>query len=57
MPWFALHDMHEQDLRAFYRFVRYLGPAGGPGARVRAARADAERAVRAISGGPQMSAA
>jgi hypothetical protein len=30
MPWFALHDMHEEDLRAFYRFVRYLGPAGGP---------------------------
>ena len=30
MPWFALQDMHEQDLRAFYRFVRYLGPAGGP---------------------------
>lgn len=30
MPWFALHDMSEQDLRAFYRFVRHLGPAGGP---------------------------
>ncbi len=28
MPWFALHDMTEQDLRAFYRFVRSLGPAG-----------------------------
>jgi mono/diheme cytochrome c family protein len=30
MPWFALHDMTEQDLRAIYRFVKYLGPAGGP---------------------------
>jgi len=28
MPWFALHHMTEQDLRAFYRFVRSLGPAG-----------------------------
>ena len=30
MPWFALHDLSEQDLRAFYRFVRHLGPAGQP---------------------------
>jgi len=30
MPWFALHDMTEQDLRAFYRFVRQLGPVGAP---------------------------
>lgn len=30
MPWFALHDMSEQDLRAFHRFVRSLGPAGAP---------------------------
>lgn len=30
MPWFALRDMSEQDLRAFYRFVRSLGPAGVP---------------------------
>lgn len=30
MPWFALHDMSEADLRAFYRFVRSLGPAGAP---------------------------
>ena len=30
MPWFALHDMQEQDLRAFYRFVRQLGPVGNP---------------------------
>jgi mono/diheme cytochrome c family protein len=28
MPWFALHAMTEQDLRAVYRFIRYLGPAG-----------------------------
>ena len=30
MPWFALHDMTEQDLRAFHRFVRQLGPVGSP---------------------------
>lgn len=30
MPWFALHDMTEQDLRALYRFVRQLGPVGTP---------------------------
>ena len=30
MPWFALRDMQEQDLRAFYRFVRQLGPVGNP---------------------------
>lgn len=30
MPWFALRDMTVQDLRAIYRFTRYLGPAGEP---------------------------
>lgn len=30
MPWFALHDMTEQDLRALYRYVKHLGPAGAP---------------------------
>jgi mono/diheme cytochrome c family protein len=30
MPWFTLHDMTEQDLRAIYRFIRFLGPAGKP---------------------------
>jgi mono/diheme cytochrome c family protein len=30
MPWFSLNEMHEEDLRAFYRFVRFLAPAGGP---------------------------
>ncbi|MBX5462737.1 MAG: cytochrome C [Steroidobacteraceae bacterium] len=30
MPWFNLRDMSEQDLRALYRFVRHLGPAGEP---------------------------
>ena len=30
MPWFALHDMTEQDLKAIYHFVRALGPAGEP---------------------------
>lgn len=28
MPWFALHDMSTQDLRAIYRFTKQLGPAG-----------------------------
>lgn len=30
MPWFTLHDLSEQDLRSFHRFVRSLGPAGAP---------------------------
>ena len=30
MPWFNLHAMSEDDLRAIHRFVRHLGPAGGP---------------------------
>ena len=28
MPWFVLHDMTEQDLRAIYKYVNALGPAG-----------------------------
>ena len=30
MPWFTLHEMTKSDLRAMYRFVRHLGPAGQP---------------------------
>jgi len=30
MPWFALREMTDQDLRAIYRFIRNLGPAGEP---------------------------
>jgi mono/diheme cytochrome c family protein len=30
MPWFNLHDMTGADLRAMYRYIRYLGPAGKP---------------------------
>jgi len=30
MPWFMLRDMSDDDLRAIYRFVRSLGPAGTP---------------------------
>lgn len=30
MPWFALRDMSEADLRATYRYIRSLGPAGNP---------------------------
>jgi hypothetical protein len=29
MPWFALRAMTDADLRAIYRYIRYLGPAGG----------------------------
>ena len=28
MPWFALHDMTERDLKAIYAYVKHLGPAG-----------------------------
>ena len=30
MPWFALRDMSDRDLRAIYRFVRALGARGEP---------------------------
>lgn len=30
MPWYVVRDMHERDLRALYRYVRSLGPAGQP---------------------------
>jgi mono/diheme cytochrome c family protein len=30
MPWFNVQAMSERDLRAMYRFVRSLGPAGQP---------------------------
>jgi mono/diheme cytochrome c family protein len=30
MPWFALRDMSDADLRAIYRYVRTLGPKGKP---------------------------
>jgi len=30
MPWFALRDMADNDLRAIHRFVRSLGVAGEP---------------------------
>ena len=30
MPWWALHAMTQSDLRALYRYVRHLGPAGNP---------------------------
>ena len=30
MPWFNLHHMTDADLRAMYRYVRHLGPAGKP---------------------------
>ena len=30
MPWFALNQMTDEDLRALYQFIKYLGPAGKP---------------------------
>ena len=30
MPWWSLHETAEQDLRAMYKFMRRLGPAGQP---------------------------
>lgn len=30
MPWFSLHHMSDADLRAMYRYIRNLGPAGVP---------------------------
>lgn len=30
MPWFNLRDMADPDLRAMYRYIRSLGPAGEP---------------------------
>ncbi|MGQ0658199.1 MAG: c-type cytochrome [Chromatiales bacterium] len=30
MPWFTLREISEQDLRAMYRFIHALGPAGEP---------------------------
>jgi mono/diheme cytochrome c family protein len=30
MPWYTLHGIKEQDLRAMYRYIRHLGPAGEP---------------------------
>ncbi len=30
MPWFALRDMSDADVKALYQYVRSLGAAGGP---------------------------
>ncbi len=30
MPWFNVRSMSERDLRALYRYIRHLGPAGKP---------------------------
>jgi mono/diheme cytochrome c family protein len=30
MPWFNLREMSDADLRAMYRYIRHLGPAGEP---------------------------
>ena len=28
MPWFNVRDMSDGDVRAMYRYLRHLGPAG-----------------------------
>jgi len=28
MPWYSLNEMHDDDLRAIYHYVRHLGPGG-----------------------------
>lgn len=28
MPWFNLNAMHDEDLKAIYQFIKYLGPRG-----------------------------
>jgi len=28
MPWFNLNTMHDEDLKAIYHFIKYLGPRG-----------------------------
>ncbi len=30
MPWFSLNKISDPDLRAMYRYIRHLGPAGKP---------------------------
>lgn len=30
MPWFNLRDMHSEDVKAIYAYLRYLGPKGNP---------------------------
>jgi mono/diheme cytochrome c family protein len=30
MPWFAVNEMSETDLKAIYRYIRALGPGGNP---------------------------
>ena len=30
MPWFNLRDMSDRDVRAIYRYLKYIGPAGQP---------------------------
>ena len=30
MPWFNVRDMTERDVRAIYRYLKWLGPAGQP---------------------------
>jgi mono/diheme cytochrome c family protein len=48
MPWFNLRDMSDGDVRAIYRYLKHMGPAGEAAARICAARQGACAAVRAV---------
>ena len=43
MPWWSLRDMTEDDLRAIYRYIRHLGPAGKPAPPFKPARVAGSR--------------
>ena len=30
MPWFAVRDMTDSDVRSIYQYLRHAGPAGEP---------------------------
>ena len=57
MPWFALRDMTEQDLRALHRFVKALGPAGQPAPAYLPPGIEAKGPVITFPAPPQKSAA
>ena len=49
MPWFNVQAMSTSDLRAMYRYVRHLGPAGKPAPAYLPPGQDAARARRSGS--------
>lgn len=53
MPWFTLHEMSSADLRAMYRFIRHLGPAGKPAPQYVAPGGDVSTPVIAFPAPPK----